>query len=162
MAAPLILRGLPLLRLRFCYQRLQYHSSVLLSPKLFSAASESAQPFDAAESDGDQTTAVLSAKDPPKYPIWPDPDYRKWKDQETQILKDIEPVIFLAKEIIHSHRYMDGERLTAEDEKIVVDKLLAYHPHSEDKIGCGLDSIMIFHLKLHLSIEHSLHPANSI
>lgn len=38
---------------------------------------------------------------------------------------------------------MDGERLTAKDEKVVVEKLLAYHPHSEDKIGCGLDSIMV-------------------
>lgn len=38
---------------------------------------------------------------------------------------------------------MDGERLTAEDEKAVVEKLLAYHPRSEDKIGCGLDSIMV-------------------
>lgn len=40
-------------------------------------------------------------------------------------------------------RYMDGERLTAEDERAVVGKLLAYHPHSEDKIGSGLDSIMV-------------------
>ena len=38
---------------------------------------------------------------------------------------------------------MDGERLTAEDEKTVIERLLAYHPHSEDKIGCGLDSIMV-------------------
>lgn len=43
-------------------------------------------------------------------------------------------------------RYLDGECLTAEDEKIVVDRLLAYHPHSEDKIGCGLDSIMVGHI----------------
>lgn len=40
-------------------------------------------------------------------------------------------------------RYMDGERLTDEDEKAVVENLLTYHPHSEDKIGCGLDSIMV-------------------
>ncbi|GJV10899.1 hypothetical protein Tco_1352440 [Tanacetum coccineum] len=39
--------------------------------------------------------------------------------------------------------YLDGERLTQIDEKTVVEKLLAYHPHSEDKIGCGLDSIMV-------------------
>ncbi|CAN4122628.1 unnamed protein product [Withania somnifera] len=144
MATPLLLRGLPFLRLRLSYQRLHYPNFVLISPKLFSAASGSAQLFDAAESNGNyQTTDVLSAKDPPKYPRWPDPDYRKWKDQETQILKEIGPVIFLAKEIIHSDRYMDAECLTAEDEKIVVEKLLAYHPHCEDKIGCGLDSIMV-------------------
>jgi len=40
-------------------------------------------------------------------------------------------------------RYMDGGTLTLEDEKAVVEKLLAYHPHSEDKIGCGLESIMV-------------------
>ena len=40
-------------------------------------------------------------------------------------------------------RYMDGERLTVADEEAVVGKLLFHHPHSEDKIGCGLDSIMV-------------------
>ena len=40
-------------------------------------------------------------------------------------------------------RYKDGERLTVEDEKAVVENLLAYHPHSEDKIGCGIESIMV-------------------
>ncbi|PWA38697.1 Copper amine oxidase, N2/N3-terminal [Artemisia annua] len=44
---------------------------------------------------------------------------------------------------VSCHRYLDGERLTQTDEKTVVEKLLAYHPHSEDKIGCGLDSIMV-------------------
>lgn len=38
---------------------------------------------------------------------------------------------------------MDGQCLTAEDEKAVIEKLLAYHPRSEDKIGCGLDYIMV-------------------
>ena len=41
---------------------------------------------------------------------------------------------------------MDGERLCPDDEKEVVEKLLAYHPHSEDKIGHGLDYIMVNHL----------------
>lgn len=30
-----------------------------------------------------------------------------------------------------------------EDERTVVDRLLAHHPHAEDKIGCGLESIMV-------------------
>ena len=38
---------------------------------------------------------------------------------------------------------MDGEQLTDEDEKIVAERLLAYHPNSDDKIGCGFDSIMV-------------------
>lgn len=38
---------------------------------------------------------------------------------------------------------MDGARLNMEDQKAVVEKLLAYHPQSEDKVGCGLESIMV-------------------
>ncbi|KAL0923908.1 hypothetical protein M5K25_004695 [Dendrobium thyrsiflorum] len=104
---------------------------------------------------------------------WEDhPDYRRWKDKEGEILLDIDPIKFRTKDILHSDRlytkmkkklmmlnlfmpiiidlllinscrYTDGERLSAEDEKVVVEKLLAYHPHSEDKIGCGLNSIMV-------------------
>ncbi|VVB04618.1 unnamed protein product [Arabis nemorensis] len=72
-----------------------------------------------------------------------DPDYRKWKNLEAEILRDIEPIALLAKDILHSDRYLDGERLEFEDEKIVIEKLLAYHPYSKDKIGCGLDFIMV-------------------
>ncbi|AEE78185.1 hypothetical protein AtNW77_Chr3g0200701 [Arabidopsis thaliana] len=72
-----------------------------------------------------------------------DPDYRKWKNLEAEILRDIEPISLLAKEILHSDRYLDGERLDFEDEKIVMEKLLPYHPYSKDKIGCGLDFIMV-------------------
>ncbi|ERN16702.1 protein DCL, chloroplastic isoform X2 [Amborella trichopoda] len=71
------------------------------------------------------------------------PDYRRWKAKEEEILRDIEPITDFTKEILHSNRYVDGECLTLEDEKVVVEKLLAYHPHSQDKIGCGLDAIMV-------------------
>ncbi|CAK9144200.1 unnamed protein product [Ilex paraguariensis] len=144
MAAPLLLRGFPLLRLRLRLGLQDHHRLAvgLLTSRLWSTASESVRPEENISSVG-QTTAVLSAKDPPNYPRWDDPDYRKWKDKEEEILKDIEPITLLTKEILHSNRYMDGERLTTEDEKAVVEKLLTYHPHSEDKIGCGLDSIMV-------------------
>lgn len=33
-----------------------------------------------------------------------DPDYRKWKDKEKEILSDIEPIVVLAKDILHSRR----------------------------------------------------------
>ncbi|XP_076893793.1 protein DCL homolog, chloroplastic-like [Bidens hawaiensis] len=79
-----------------------------------------------------------------RHPKWEnDPDYRKWKDKEAEIFLDIDPTTLLIKDILHSARYMDGEQLTSTDQKMVVDKLLAYHPHSEDKIGCGIDSIMV-------------------
>lgn len=70
-------------------------------------------------------------------------DDRNWKEREAEILSDIEPITKLTKEILHSDRYKDGQYLTAEHEKSVVDMLLAYHPHSEDKIGCGVNSIMV-------------------
>nr|WRI20319.1 hypothetical protein [Fagopyrum tataricum] len=86
---------------------------------------------------------VLKTRESPRLLRFDDPDYRVWRDKEEVILRDIEPITLLAKDILHSKRYRDGERLSAEDEKAVLDKLLAYHPHAVDKIGCGLDSIMV-------------------
>ncbi|KAG2583026.1 hypothetical protein PVAP13_6KG200700 [Panicum virgatum] len=61
---------------------------------------------------------------------------------EAEILRDIEPVVQLIKDILHSDRYGDGECLCPKDENVVVEKLLAFHPRAQDKIGCGLDAIM--------------------
>ncbi|XP_039131668.1 protein DCL homolog, chloroplastic isoform X1 [Dioscorea cayenensis subsp. rotundata] len=88
-------------------------------------------------------TTPPATTQPPSEQCVDHPEYRKWKDREVEILEDIEPIVFFVKEILHSNRYRDGECLTDEDEKEVTEKLLAYHPHSEDKIGCGLDSIMV-------------------
>ncbi|XP_022768712.1 uncharacterized protein LOC111312582 isoform X2 [Durio zibethinus] len=141
MAAPLLLKGIPLLRLRLPrYNRLTV--GIISAPRRpWCVAADSAGQEEEASS-VEKSSAVLSVRDPPKYHRWDDPDYRKWKDKEEEILRDIEPIISLAKEILHSDRYMDGERLTVADEETVVEKLLRHHPHSEDKIGCGLDSIM--------------------
>ncbi|OVA15899.1 Protein of unknown function DUF3223 [Macleaya cordata] len=149
MAAPLLLRaGIPLLRLQ-----LQKRSSTVgflapfCKPSFCTAIDSSHHHHDNATTTTtttESTNAITGAnKDTPKYPRWDNPDYRCWKDKESEILSDIEPITLLTKEILHSDRYMDGERLTAEDEKAVVEKLLTYHPHSEDKIGSGLDSIMV-------------------
>ncbi|KAH9758134.1 DCL protein (DUF3223) [Citrus sinensis] len=139
MAAPMLFRGLPLLRFRPAARLLGLPRVTFCS----AAPSEPTQPEEKLSSADNNTTTLLTVKEPPKYHRWADPDYRKWKDKEDEILRDIEPILFLAKEILHSRRYMDGERLTADDERAVVEKLLAYHPHSEDKIGCGLDAIMV-------------------
>ncbi|KAK3007349.1 hypothetical protein RJ639_016833 [Escallonia herrerae] len=138
MAAPLFLRGAPLLRLRLHHHKLAAAVGIVTRrpPSAFATRPEEHSHPTA------QSTAVPGVKDPPRHPRWDDPDYRKWKDKEEEILKDIESITLLTKEILHSDRYKDGERLTFDDEEAVVDKLLAYHPHSEDKIGCGLDSIM--------------------
>jgi hypothetical protein len=44
---------------------------------------------------------------------------------------------------VRPSRYGDGECLCPRDENVVVEKLLSYHPRAQDKIGCGLDAIMV-------------------
>ncbi|KAL9264560.1 DCL, chloroplastic-like protein [Drosera capensis] len=67
----------------------------------------------------------------------------KWRVKMKEILRDVGPISLLAKEILHTDRYMDGQRLSAEHERVVVQKLLAYHPRYGEKIGCGIDSIIV-------------------
>uniref|UniRef100_A0A251RXS9 Uncharacterized protein n=2 Tax=Helianthus annuus TaxID=4232 RepID=A0A251RXS9_HELAN len=119
--------------------------SLVRRPCHTSTAAESPRPIRKTPSHDDNKTSLLNAKrHPPKDPRWEnDPDYCKWKDKEAEIFMDIDPTTLQIKHILHSDRYMDGEQLTSTDQKMVVDKLLAYHPHSEDKIGCGIDSIMV-------------------
>ncbi|KAL3617906.1 hypothetical protein CASFOL_038227 [Castilleja foliolosa] len=141
MATPLLLRTLPLLRRRLA----QPHVHLSLSN-----ASTSLRPFCSAAtatestgSDGDKSQSLTQVSPSKNVKLWDDPEFRKWKVKESEILEDIEPIICLTKEILHFNRYMDGDRLSPDDEKAVVDKLLAHHPHSEDKIGVGLDWIMV-------------------
>ncbi|KAA0064415.1 protein DCL [Cucumis melo var. makuwa] len=142
MAASFLFRGHPLLRLGLKRRGL-CTGVVQVTRRSCCSATVASTPSDGDLTAGDNATSLVSSSEPPKYQRWDEPDYRKWKNQEEEILGDIEPIIFLTKEILHSHRYADGERLTLEDERTVVDRLLAHHPHAEDKIGCGLESIMV-------------------
>ena len=103
MAAHLLLKGVPLLRLRLQrYNRLT--SGLLSAPRRpWCAAAESAGQEEEVSST-EKSGAVLSVRDPPKYHRWDDPDYRKWKDKEKEILRDIEPIISRTKEILRSDR----------------------------------------------------------
>ncbi|XP_010943194.1 protein DCL homolog, chloroplastic [Elaeis guineensis] len=143
-AALLLLRGAPLLRARIPRAALPRRS---FASGLSAADEPQSRETAASASEGTHVSAKGPSPSPPLTPSskqWADhPEYKKWKDREEEILDDIEPITILTKEILHSDRYRDGERLNDEDEKVVVEKLLAYHPHSEDKIGCGLDSIMV-------------------
>ncbi|XP_074273286.1 protein DCL, chloroplastic isoform X2 [Silene latifolia] len=137
-SSPLV-RGLPLLRRHFRIIHHHHYSlaAVLASPRrpICSFASESEVVTEATQQLRPKNLSNL-------FTNIDDSEYRKWKDREDEIFRDIQPTSLFAKEILHSDRYMDGERLTVDDEKFVLEKLLAYHPHSADKIGCGLDSIM--------------------
>lgn len=103
MAAPSLLRGTPLLRLRLQHHRL---ASALFKPPgrltFLVAAADSSKP-ERLFSVNDRPS-ILSAKDPTKYPRLDDPNYRKWKIKEAEILRDIEPIIYLTKDILHSDR----------------------------------------------------------
>uniref|UniRef100_A0A0D9X6K6 Uncharacterized protein n=1 Tax=Leersia perrieri TaxID=77586 RepID=A0A0D9X6K6_9ORYZ len=79
---------------------------------------------------------------PPASKLQPDDPPLPWKAAEAEIVGDVDPVVQLIKDILHSDRYGDGECLSPRDENIIVEKLLAYHPRVDDKIGCGLDAIM--------------------
>ncbi|TYI39488.1 hypothetical protein ES332_A02G102200v1 [Gossypium tomentosum] len=142
MAAHLLRKGIPLLRLRLQRYNL-LAAGIPSSPRRPWCAAAESTGLEEEVSSAEKSSAVPSVRDPKKYHMLDDPDYRKWKDKEEEILRDIQPIISLAREILHSNRYKDGERLTVADEEAVVEMLLRYHPHSEDKIGCGLDSIMV-------------------
>ncbi|XP_066397173.1 protein DCL homolog, chloroplastic-like [Miscanthus floridulus] len=66
-----------------------------------------------------------------------------WDEAEAEILRDVKPVVDLVTDIIHSRRYRNGGFLSPDDEKVVTEKLLSHHPRAEEKIGCGLDGIMV-------------------
>ncbi|KAG9440325.1 hypothetical protein H6P81_020490 [Aristolochia fimbriata] len=141
-----LLKQIPFFPLRCAVRHAASRSILLfLSSTRRAASSETSLPRDgvAAAAATAESAATWGANDPAHFSRPEHPDYRRWKDREEEILKDIEPVTFLAKEILHSKKYVDGERLTDEDEKVVLEKLLAYHPHAEDKIGSGLDYIMV-------------------
>jgi len=41
------------------------------------------------------------------------------------------------------NRYRNDGFLSPDDEKVVTEKLLSHHLRAEEKIGCGLDGIMV-------------------
>lgn len=68
-----------------------------------------------------------------------------WVDWEDRILEDTVPLVGFVRMILHSGKYESGERLSSEHENIILQRLLAHHPESEKKIGCGIDYIMVGH-----------------
>jgi len=69
-----------------------------------------------------------------------DPEYI---DLEDEILEETVPIVGFVRMLLHSGTYGSGDRLTAEHEKIVMERLLPYHPEYESKVGDGVDFITI-------------------
>ncbi|KAE8813934.1 protein DCL, chloroplastic [Hordeum vulgare] len=112
------------------YARLGPRSALALSPRrLLSCSTPAYEPRQSAR-------PPLSKQPEPESQV-------PWRAAEAEILRDVGPVVQLIKDILHSDRYADGECLGPADETVVAQKLLAYHPRAEDKVGCGLDGIMV-------------------
>nr|AJA90769.1 DNA-directed RNA polymerase V largest subunit [Ephedra trifurca] len=62
---------------------------------------------------------------------------------EDVMLEASESIIHYMRNILHSERYNCGDKLSPEDEKEVVEKVLNYHPDKDAKIGSGIDYIKI-------------------
>ncbi|KAH7441735.1 hypothetical protein KP509_03G051600 [Ceratopteris richardii] len=45
--------------------------------------------------------------------------------------------------ILHQSGYQLGEKLKAEDESFILEKILIHHPERKAKVGCGVDYVMI-------------------
>ncbi|KNA07263.1 hypothetical protein SOVF_173490 [Spinacia oleracea] len=67
----------------------------------------------------------------------------RWVDWEDQILEDTVPLVGFVRMILHSGTYQSGDRLSAEHERTILERLLPHHPEYEKKIGCGVDYITI-------------------
>ncbi|XP_078444781.1 DCL-like protein [Wolffia australiana] len=66
-----------------------------------------------------------------------------WVDWEDRILQDTVPLVSFVRMILHSGKYESGDRLSPEHEKMILERLLPYHPECESKIGCGVDFITV-------------------
>lgn len=105
MAAAVLLRAVPLLRLRVHSHRHRLAAG-LTAPfrrSWCAATAESTRP-DEKLSSADDAAAFPRVNNSTKFSRWDDPDYRRWKDKEEEILNDIDPIVSLAKEILHSDR----------------------------------------------------------
>ncbi|KAJ8771754.1 hypothetical protein K2173_026931 [Erythroxylum novogranatense] len=127
---------------------LQGHSNpiYLCSPSVFSCRFYSRSLRVCAlktESDGSdllRRPVVPSAKD-----VEENEENREEVDWEDQILEDTVPLVGFVRTILHSGKYENGDRLSAEHQQTIVDRLLPYHPEYDKKIGCGIDYITVDH-----------------
>ncbi|KAM7518329.1 hypothetical protein LguiB_017291 [Lonicera macranthoides] len=67
-------------------------------------------------------------------------------DWEDQILEDTVPLVGFVRMLLHSDKYESGQRLSPEHERIILERLIPYHPDCQKKIGSGVDYITVgFH-----------------
>ncbi|KAL5583506.1 hypothetical protein UlMin_015948 [Ulmus minor] len=72
-----------------------------------------------------------------------DVEASRWVNWEDQILEETIPLVGFVRMVLHSGKYKNGEKLTPQHDKIILERLLPYHPEYETKIGYGVQSVMV-------------------
>ncbi|XP_049934637.1 DNA-directed RNA polymerase V subunit 1 isoform X2 [Nymphaea colorata] len=62
---------------------------------------------------------------------------------EHKILADVEPLLLSMRRILRGSSYKDGDRLSLEDQKFVLENIFHYHPNKASKISDSLDFFMV-------------------
>ncbi|KAL9175422.1 hypothetical protein ABFS82_02G110900 [Erythranthe guttata] len=63
--------------------------------------------------------------------------------EEQEVLLETETIMKNIRRVMHQTGYNDGDPLSADDQKYIVDNVLNHHPEKSLKIGAGLDHIMV-------------------
>ncbi|KAI3709956.1 hypothetical protein L2E82_39726 [Cichorium intybus] len=62
---------------------------------------------------------------------------------EQEILAEIEPIMQSLRNIMQQEGYNDGDPLSAEDQKYILDNVFNHHPDKAQKMGAGVDYVMV-------------------
>ncbi|KAL3651837.1 hypothetical protein CASFOL_004839 [Castilleja foliolosa] len=63
--------------------------------------------------------------------------------EEQDVLAEIERLMKVIRRVMHQTGYNDGDPLSADDQKFIIDNVLNYHPDKAVKMGSGIDHIMV-------------------
>ncbi|CAA0808960.1 DNA-directed RNA polymerase V subunit 1 [Striga hermonthica] len=63
--------------------------------------------------------------------------------EEQDVLSEIESVMKNIRRVMHQTGYNDGDPISADDQKYIIDNVLNYHPDKAVKMGAGVDHIMV-------------------
>ncbi|KZV19572.1 DNA-directed RNA polymerase V subunit 1-like [Dorcoceras hygrometricum] len=63
--------------------------------------------------------------------------------EEQDVLSEIEPIMKNIRRVMHQTGYNDGDPLSADDQKYIVENVFNHHPDKALKMGSGIDHIMV-------------------
>ncbi|GER28531.1 DNA-directed RNA polymerase [Striga asiatica] len=63
--------------------------------------------------------------------------------EEQDVLSEIESVMKNIRRVMHQTGYNDGDPISADDQKYIIDNVLNYHPDKAVKMGAGVNHIMV-------------------